>query len=355
MSTETTVLRAGVVGAGTGGLLSLRALQASRRYELVGIADLRPDALERVKGEFPGVELFDSGEALLEVAGLDVVCVSTFATSHAQIVELATRAGVRGLLLEKPICDTWAAGKTVVEELRRQRLPVVVPHGLLVRSGPQELLRRLRAGQVGSIEIIDIQCTGWDLMNAGIHWMDFALAVLADDRVEWVISACDAHTQTFRDGLEVETEAVTYAGTRRGARVAMHTGDFVPLSRPDKALVFRIYGSEGSAEFWGWEDSFCLRTSEEPGGELFEIPPHDASPHQIYLEQLADMVASREPDYELPELSLAALEICEAAYVSNRSRCVVRLPLASFVAPPQVSWDPGAPYRGTGGRNGRTL
>jgi predicted dehydrogenase len=355
MSTEGSVLRAGVVGAGTGGFLSLRALQASGRYELFAVADLQPDALERAKGEFPGVELYASGGDMLEAADLDVVCVSTFATSHAQVVEQSIAAGVKGLLLEKPICDTWASGKTALDQLRKRNLPVVVPHGLLVRSGPKELLRRLRAGDVGSIEAIDIQCRGWDVMNAGIHWMDFALAALGKDKVEWVLCACDAHTQTFRDGLEVETEAVTYAGTGTGARIAMHTGDFVPTARPDKFLVFRLYGSEGSAEFWGWEDRFLLRTAEEPAGELFEVPSFEASPHQIYLEQLADMVASGQRDYELPELSLAALEICEAAYVSNRSRCAVRLPLASFVPPSQVSWDPGAPYRGTGGRNGRAL
>ena len=355
MAIEKTVLRAGVVGAGTGGLLSLRALQASERYELVGVADLRPGPLERVRGEFPGLELYASGEGLLEAASPDVVCVSTFAGSHAEVAEQAMAAGVRGLLLEKPVCDTWASGQTVLDQLKRRGLPVVVPHGLLVRSGPKELLRRLRAGEVGSIELIDIQCTGWDLINAGIHWTDFALAALGDDKVEWVINACDAHTRTFRDGLEVETEAVTYAGTRSGARIVMHTGDSIPLSRPEKALVFRIYGSEGSAEFWGWEDRFRLRRSEQPEGELFRIPSFAASPHQIYLEQLAEMIASGQADYELPELSLAALEMCEAAYVSNRHRCAVRLPLAGFVAPPQVSWDPGAPYRGMGGRDGRAL
>jgi Oxidoreductase family, NAD-binding Rossmann fold len=188
-----TVLRAGVVGAGTGGLLSLRALQASEHYELVGVADLRPGPLERVSGEFPGLELYASGEGLLEAASPDVVCVSTFAGSHAEVAEQAMAAGVRGLLLEKPVCDTWASGQTVLDQLKRRGLPVVV------------------------------------------------------------------------------------------------------------------------------------------------------------------MIASGQADYELPELSLAALEICEAAYVSNRHRCAVRLPLAGFVAPPQVSWDPGAPYRGKGGRDGRAL
>ena len=355
MSNRSTVLRAAVVGAGTGGLLSARALQTSERFELVAVADIRSDALDAARSEFPGVGLFPDGASLLESTRPDVLCVSTFATSHAEVVEMAATAGIRGLLLEKPITETWSSAKQVLDNLRERRLPVVVPHGLLVRSGPEELLARIRRGELGAVELVDIQCTGWDLMNAGIHWINYALAVLGEDAIEWVICACDAHTQTFRDGLEVETEAVTYAGTRSGARVVMHTGDYVPLVRPEKGLVFRVIGSEGNAEFWGWEDRFWLRTRERPDGELVEVPSHPASAHQIYLEQLADMITDQQPRYELPELSLAALEVCQAAYISNRHRCLVRLPLGAFSTPPQVSWDPGASYRGEGGRNGREL
>jgi predicted dehydrogenase len=349
------VLRAGVVGAGTGGLLSARALQASERYELVGLADIRSDALGRAGSEFSGVGLFPHAASLLEATRPDVVCVSTFATSHAEVAEMAATAGVRGLLLEKPISEKWSSAEQVLDKLRKRGLPVVVPHGLLVRSGPEQLLARIRYGELGEVELVEIQCTGWDLMNSGIHWVNYALAVLGEDVIDWVICACDAHTQTFRDGLEVETDAVTYAGTRAGARVVMHTGDYVPLIRPDKGLVFRVIGSKGSAEFWGWEDRFWLRTPARPNGELVEVPSHPASAHQIYLEQLADMVIDQQPRYEAPELSLAALEVCEAAYMSNRHRCLVRLPLATFKPPPEVSWDPGAPYRGAGGRNGREL
>jgi len=355
MPSRGNVLRAGVVGAGTGGLLSARALQASERYELVAVADTRSDALDRAGSEFPGIHLFPDGASLLEGTGPDVVCVSTFATSHAEVVEMAAIAGVRGLLLEKPITEKWSSARQVLDNLRELRLPVVVPHGLLVKSGPEQLLSRIHAGEVGSVELVEIQCTGWDLMNAGIHWVNYALAVFGEDAVEWAICACDGHTRTFRDGLEVETEAVTYAGTRSGARLIMHTGDHARLIRPDKGLVFRVIGSEGSAEFWGWEDRFWLRKSGRADGELVEVPSHPASAHQIYLEQLADMVADQQPRYELPELSLAALEVCQAAYISNRHRCVVRLPLATFEIPREVLWDPGAAYRGEGGRNGREL
>jgi hypothetical protein len=78
--------------------------------------------------------------------------------------------------------------------------------------------------------------------------------------------------------------------------------------------------------------------------------------HQRHLEHLADMIASGEHHYRIPEGSLLALEVCEGAYLSSRHRCQVTFPLESFTPPPPTDWDPGQPYSGVGGgRDGRKL
>ena len=79
--------------------------------------------------------------------------------------------------------------------------------------------------------------------------------------------------------------------------------------------------------------------------------------HQRHLENLAAQIDRAQPDYTIAEGSLAALELCEAAYVSIRNGSVpVPLPLDDFTPPPAVDWQPGLPYSGQGGgRNGRRL
>ncbi len=61
------------------------------------------------------------------------------------------------------------------------------------------------------------------------------------------------------------------------------------------------------------------------------------------------MIDAGQPDYTIPDSSLAALELCEGAYVSHRHRCRVTFPLAEFVPPAPDDWDPGEPYSGVGG------
>jgi hypothetical protein len=78
--------------------------------------------------------------------------------------------------------------------------------------------------------------------------------------------------------------------------------------------------------------------------------------HQRHLENLLPMIASGNPDYSLPESSLRALEIREAAYRSARHRVEVKFPLDQFEIPVPNDWDPGEPYLGLrGGREGRKL
>jgi predicted dehydrogenase len=361
---KTQALRAAVIGAGTGGMLSIRALQSSDRYDLVGVADISAAARALAVEQGVDAEMFADAASLLDAGRPEVVCISTFAPSHAELVGQALDAGVRAVLLEKPVALDWAAGRATLDRLEDRRVPVVVPHGLLVRPASKAVLRHISDGGIGDLEVIEIQCQAWDLMNAGVHWVDFALAALRDDGVQTVFAACDVSTRTFRDGIEVETEALTYAVTRYGVRLVMQTGDDVTPARQGKSLVFRFYGSLGSIEFWGWEDRYWLRTGQGgPGSAPVTTPPLATTAHQVYLEMLADMVERDEPQYELAELSLRALEICEAAYVSHRHRCVVTLPLANFTPPSGLvpgqafasQWEPGAPYRGWGGRNGRRL
>ena len=68
------------------------------------------------------------------------------------------------------------------------------------------------------------------------------------------------------------------------------------------------------------------------------------------------MIASGESNYLIPDTSLSALEICEAAYLSARRGVEVKFPLDRFVLPLPNDWQPGHPYLGqTGGRDGRKL
>jgi predicted dehydrogenase len=341
---------ASVVGGGGGGRLSLQALQQSSCFELVAAADLRAEARAELANLFPGLRTYATHEEMFRQSPTDVVCVSTYAPSHEPItLDALKSAALKGMLVEKPLGDTAASGRKILDALKARHLPVVVPHGLRARSHAVEIVQQVARGEIGALKLIAVQCDKWDLLNAGIHWLDFCLAATGEAPIVSVLAAYDTSTRTYRDGMQVETKGVTQVENRNGTRFILETGDFVQVNAPGKNTVFRLVGTRGMVEFWGWEGAYSILNAAHPEGELITPEPAKISGHQWHLERLARQIEEGRCDYSLPESSQAALEICEAAFLSHKYRCEVKFPLAEFTPPPASDWNPGQPYSGTGG------
>lgn len=349
-------LTAAVIGAGAGGTLSIDALLASDDFTLVAVADMSEAALERVRAKDGSVTTYTSAEQMFAENPTDVVCVSTYAPTHLPLTrEALALPGIKGLLVEKPLGDTTAAGAEILQRIKDAGLPVVVPHGLMAQAAALEIVRRVRGGDLGALRVVEIECTNWDIINAGIHWLQFFVALTGGERVEFVLAAADASTRTYRDGMQVETDAITMARTVANTRVLMHTGDRVPMSRDDTVALFRIIGDHGYIEFGAYESFYTLVT---PGHDRVrvDVQPFDVSGHQRHLEHLAAQIHDGTRDYDIPDASLQALEIVEAAYGSARAHGAVTLPISGEQPPRPDDWNPGTPYSGVGGgRNGREL
>ena len=353
--TQTPRYTASVVGGGSGGKLSLAGLAQSNRFDLIAVADLRDDVRSDLLARYPDIRTYGSHERMFADCPTDVVCVSTWPPSHLRVALAALRMGVKGMLCEKPLADTWLDGHDLLEALKTAHVPVVVPHGLIRLGHSEEILARVHRGEIGELELVEIECGKWDIINAGIHWLNFFVNLVPGDPMAWVMAITESSTRTHRDGMQVETTAITYVQTLGGVRAVMHTGDDVEIRRPDKGFIFRLVGTEGMIEFWAFESAYRILNRACPEARLIRVERNPISHHQRYLEELADQIDEGRTDYRLPETSLAALELCEAAYLSSAHRCKVNLPLSEFEIPVEPDWSPGKPYEGKGGRDGRKL
>src|ERR1700758_3403756 len=350
-------LTGSVIGCGTGCRLSLEALSASPHFRIVAATDLRPEVRASLEREFPGLRTFGSHQGMLAHCPTDVVCVSTYPPSHESIVlDTIELPSLRGILVEKPLADIAAAGRRILSAIKSRHLPMVVPHGLRTRATPLEVIERVLHGEIGELRSVEIQCDKWDLLNAGIHWLDFCLAATGEAPITSVLAACDTSTRTHRDGMQVETVAVTYVENVNGVRMILQTGDFISVNTPGKKTLFRLAGTGGIIEFWGWENGYSILNAQYPAGQVIVPDEFPVFGHRRHLETLAEQIRSGTSDYRLPESSQTALEICEAAFLSWQHRCQVRFPLSSFVPPSPSDWQPGKAYSGVGGgRDGRKL
>ncbi len=79
-----------------------------------------------------------------------------------------------------------------MEMVREAGLPMAVPHGLLVLDHAKEILDRVHGGEIGDLKLVSIECSGWDIINAGIHWLNYAVMLVGQDPFESVLAACDS-------------------------------------------------------------------------------------------------------------------------------------------------------------------
>ena len=79
----------------------------------------------------------------------------------------ALRLPLKGILVEKPLGHTAASGRRILEAIKAKGLPMAVPHGLLAKRTPTEIIERVQRGEIGDLKLVEIQNSGWDIINAG--------------------------------------------------------------------------------------------------------------------------------------------------------------------------------------------
>lgn len=350
-------LTASVVGGGMGGQLSLNALAASEQFALVAAADLNPDVRQALATKYAGLRVFENHREMFTACPTDVVCVSTYPPSHETVtLDALALLPLTGVLVEKPLGHTVASGRRILEAIKAKNLPMAVPHGLVAKRTPLEIIQRVQQGEIGDLKLVEIQCRKWDIINAGIHWLHFFVTLTHNEPLDFVMALCDSSTRTYRDGMQVETAAVTYAQTKSGIRVVMNTGDDTQVNGGESGTLFRLVGTGGQIEFYGWVLPYRIQNAAHPHGLTVTPQEFPVTGHRRHLEAMAAMIEQGAPDYTIADSSLLALEICEGAYLSSLHRCRVTFPVDAFVLPAPSEWQPGQPYSGVGGgRDGRKL
>ena len=233
----TSVLRAGVVGAGVFG-----GYHADKYAELDGVVlsavlDTHPERAAALAARHGG-QAFSDMAAFLDAA--DVVSVASPAVSHARVTLAALRAG-KHVYVEKPIATSLEDADAILGEASRRGLHVAC--GFLERAAFRamglfeipEPPRRLEAVRCGpaSPRNLDVSV----VMDLMIHDLDLALALTAADPMAVEADgACVANALldevsaevNFDDGFTALFRASRVAQVReRTMRLVYNSGEVV--------------------------------------------------------------------------------------------------------------------------------
>ena len=117
--------RLAVIGAGIMGRHHLAVASGNAAFEIVGVADPTPTALERMRGR--GHEVFTDYRRMLDETVPEAVVIATPNAYHVPVALACIERGIAALV-EKPVADSLEGAMQLSAAVARTNVPVLVGH-----------------------------------------------------------------------------------------------------------------------------------------------------------------------------------------------------------------------------------
>ncbi len=324
-------IKVGILGAGYIGGVHARNLRRDERVRLVGIADIRPEAAQRLAAEV-GTRPLPDLEAVLH-EGAQALYVTTPNAHHVAAVVKALGVGVH-VFSEKPMATTLEGAQQVVAAAAESRALYQLgfnrrwaPAYAFVRDviargelGPAMAHVKMNRGELQNPPWVSTtSLTGGFLYESTIHLLDMCRFLLGD--VAAVI--CHARTTAYQEPDGFAAILKCASGTLVTFHSCAHATWAFPFERieifgPHQAVVTeemeRVTLSPGLGREITTRNYFQLTIEEKWGYRAEDV-------------KFVDAILSGELPAVTAEDGLRATELVEACYRSARTGAEVVLPL----------------------------
>jgi hypothetical protein len=143
-------IRCGVIGAGLLGMRHAEFLAASAKATLLAVSDLRPEVLEKVAAR-TGARIYPAYEEMLAREKLDLVLVETPDSHHRAPAVATCEAGVRNLVVQKPLSTTVEDGEAILAASRKSGTSVFIWYENRAFATDMATQFAIRAGLIGAL------------------------------------------------------------------------------------------------------------------------------------------------------------------------------------------------------------
>lgn len=329
--------RVAVVGVGNVGRSHLEAYADNPLADVEGLVDVDPERAESMADRFDVSRVETDLERLLERTSIDAVSVATPENHHLEPTRTALARDCH-VLLEKPIADTLAEAREIVDLAERSTAELTI--GYMRRFVPEfaALKERVADGDVG--EVLGINAAHVGRVSAYDHAADWThpvyyMGVHEIDLLRWLLEAEAAWVfASASDGLDgQDTPAIVSSqiGFENGTVATLETNWGRRDEYPNVSTTsIEITGTEGYASVSTEQNHASLSTFE--GVEYLEPWKYHGSlhgrKHDMYsweIDHFVRCVRHGESPLVTAEDGYASLEVANAIIESTESRDVVRL------------------------------
>src|SRR5512140_3493641 len=146
-------IRVGIIGFGYWGPNLARNFHDIATAELVGVADVKDDRLQRAYALYPSIELVRDYREFFH-GNIDAVVISTPPATHYALARECLEAGLH-VLVEKPMTLNSRDAEALIDLAHSKDLILMVGHTFEYNSAVVALKKYIDSGELGDIYYID--------------------------------------------------------------------------------------------------------------------------------------------------------------------------------------------------------
>lgn len=141
-----------IIGCGYWGPNHIRNFNRLGNCRVTAV-DLESARLERIRADFPDVELAQNYRNVLADKQIDCVVVATPTRTHFEIVRDALLAG-KHVLCEKPLCTASREAEELVQLAHQRHLILMTGHVFLFNPALEKVKQEIDAGKLGTLQYL---------------------------------------------------------------------------------------------------------------------------------------------------------------------------------------------------------
>lgn len=162
-----------IIGLGPHGRRVLKAVQAVEKLNLYGLVDLSREVLDSIEVEGNVFKSQNLDETLNDKS-IEVACITTNGPSHAFLAIKCMEAGVKKIMVEKPLACSVEECQRMMDVAERYGVKLIVDHPRRVSKNYGLVQQMIANGELGEIRNIYIQRPGIGLGCLATHSFDLA-------------------------------------------------------------------------------------------------------------------------------------------------------------------------------------
>ncbi|HIE26253.1 TPA: Gfo/Idh/MocA family oxidoreductase [Candidatus Poribacteria bacterium] len=317
--------RVGVIGCGGMGRSHSRAYTRNLATELVAAMDISEESAKRLAEEFSIPAVYTDYNQMLTKEDLDIVSITTWQGVRAEITVAAAKAGVKGILGEKPMSASLGEADEMLEACEKHGAKLVIGHNGRFNAANTEIRRLVADGAIGQPTLLyHIAKRNAGLLNTGTHAIDGWRYTLSDPETLWVIGQTSRTTDRWERRSRCEDLCMGLVCFESGTR-GIYEGDLPEL----RITMPRVTGTEGKIKV-GEGGVVLLQKDDASGWQEITPPPVETDQFQ----ELIDWMEGKIPEHRSSgRQARYTMEIMMAIYESLRIKNVVVMPLETKESP----------------------